>query len=577
MKSYSLFFLFLLSFLTSFGQSPYLLLDQDTYHLIDRYQIKLGAFSPSFNSAIKPYTRQSVAVFMDTLLNVVQADSASLSKVERFNIDYLLTNHWEYTKNDKSGSKKAFWKHFYKKKPDFFQIQNKNHDLNIDKGIDNFDIHLNPVLHFGIGKGNHTDELLFVNTRGVQIRTTIANKLGFYTYIADNQARFPAYVREMVDSLGAVPSAGFWKDFKENGVDFLTARGYFTFNALKVINFQFGNDRHFIGEGYRSLFLSDYSSPYLFLKINTKFWKVNYTNLFTQLTADVEKANNVFPKKYAVFHRLSLNLTDNFQIGAFESVIFTRHDNNKNDTFDLAYLNPIIFYRSVEQGLGSADNAILGLDYSWIIGNSIQLYGQLLLDEFKLDEIRRENGKGWWANKHGFQLGVKYIDALSIENLDLQAEINTVRPYTYTHFNDFSLQVSSYSNYNQALAHPLGANFREFIGILRYQPIPKLRFTAKVIYAKWGEDDGKNRGGNILQNSVTRDPADEYGNFIGQGIETNTLFADLTATYQLKHNLFIDLKQIVRNKDSQDDSRDLNTTFSSFSIRLNIAQRVHEF
>jgi hypothetical protein len=572
MKSYLLSFLFCIASLTAFGQSPYLPLDQDTYQLIDRYQIKLGAFSPSFNSTMRAYTRKSVAVFMDTLLNAIP-DSTSLSKVERFNISYLLNDNWEWTKSDSSDSKKPFWRHFYKKKSDFFQIQNRNHDLNIEEGIDNFDIHLNPVLHFGLGMDSNTDDPLFVNTRGVQLRGVIANKLGFYTYVADNQAAFPSYVREIVDSTGAVPSAGFWKDFKTNGVDFLTARGYLTFSALKVINFQFGNDRHFIGEGYRSLFLSDYSAPYLFLKINTRFWKVNYTNLYTQLTSDVQKANNVFPKKYAVFHRLSIDLKPNFQLGLFESVIFTRHDNNKNDTFDLAYLNPMILYRSVEQGLGSADNAILGLDFSWIVGNSVQLYGQLLLDEFKLDEVKA--GNGWWANKQAFQLGAKYIDALGIKNLDLQAEVNTVRPYTYTHFSNNNLSISNYSQYNQPLAHPLGANFRELIGIVRYQPLGKLRLTGKVIFAKWGEDDGQNRGGNILQNSNTR--AQEYDNFIGQGIETKTLFADLTMSYQLKHNLFIDLKQVFRNKDSQDDTRDLSTTFTSFSVRLNIAQRLHEF
>ena len=197
----------------------------------------------------------------------------------------------------------------------------------------------------------------------------------------------------------------------------------------------------------------------------------------------------------------------------------------------------------------------------------------MLLDEFKLDEVK--TGNGWWANKQAFQLGAKYIDALGVQNLDLQAEINTVRPYTYTHFSDANQRLSNYTHYNQPLAHALGANFREFIGILRYQPLPKLNLTAKVIYAKWGEDDGQNRGGNILQNSNTR--ANEYGNVIGQGIKTKMLFADLTMTYQLKHNLFIDLKQVVRNKDSEDDSRDLNTTFSSFSIRLNIGQRLHEF
>ena len=48
---------------------------------------------------------------------------------------------------------------------------------------------------------------------------------------------------------------------------------------------QLGHDRNFIGNGYRSLILADYSTPYFFLKLNTRIWKFNYQNLFAELTA----------------------------------------------------------------------------------------------------------------------------------------------------------------------------------------------------------------------------------------------------------------------------------------------------
>ena len=52
----------------------------------------------------------------------------------------------------------------------------------------------------------------------------------------------------------------------------------------KYLDFQFGYDKNFIGNGYRSLFLSDFGNSYLFLKINTRIWKFNYLNLFMELT-----------------------------------------------------------------------------------------------------------------------------------------------------------------------------------------------------------------------------------------------------------------------------------------------------
>ncbi len=108
------------------------------------------------------------------------------------------------------------------------------------------------------------------------------------------------------------------------------------------------------------------------------------------------------------------------------------------------------------------------------IAKRFQVYGQFLLDEFVLSEIKKNNG--CWVNKWGIQLGAKYIDAFGIKNLDLQVEMNRVRPFTYSH----SDSVANYTHYNQPLAHPLGANFQEFIGIARYQPAPKWLIEGKT-------------------------------------------------------------------------------------------------
>ena len=74
-----------------------------------------------------------------------------------------------------------------------------------------------------------------------------------------------------------IPHEGFWKEYKDGkGVDFLQARGYITFEATRHINMQFGHDRLFVGNGYRSLIFSDFSPPAWFLKGNVNVWKINY-------------------------------------------------------------------------------------------------------------------------------------------------------------------------------------------------------------------------------------------------------------------------------------------------------------
>ncbi len=545
----------------SFGlnaQSSYAPLNEDYYHWIDRYEIKSGEINPFFFTAWKPYQRHQIAAFADSLLLY----DTSLSEVERFNLNYLSNDNWEWSENTNESVKPLF-KHFYKVKSDLYHVAHPD-----------FDLHVNPVLHFGVGRETEDDVQTFTNTRGVEIRGVVDKKLSFYSFIGENQVINPIYVRRRIRRDG-VPHEGFWKKFKDNGVDYFTARGYINFQATKHIGLQFGHDQFNVGNGQRSLILSDYSPAYLFLRMNTKVWKINYTNLFTQMTADTRVnpggslADSGYPEKYLAMHHLSINIGKKFNLGIFESIIYSRSDSIGNN-LQIRYLNPIIFYRALEQQNGSPDNALLGLDFKWLTTKRLSIYGQLVLDEFLLENLKE--GNGWWANKFAVQLGFEYIDVFGIDNLDLQLEANLARPYMYTH----NTQYGEYSNYRQPLAHPLGANFYEMVGVVRYQPIKKLYLTAKVIVADYGTDgQNENWGGNILLDNITRQT--DFGNTIGQGISTHLLFADLTASYQFKHNLFFDVKHIMRKVDSEVPANSEDTNYTSVSLRWNIPQRLHEF
>jgi len=56
--------------------------------------------------------------------------------------------------------------------------------------------------------------------------------------------------------------------------------GYLSYSPIKYFNFRVGYGRHFIGEGYRSLFISDNGSPYPYLNIQTQVWRIKYVNIF---------------------------------------------------------------------------------------------------------------------------------------------------------------------------------------------------------------------------------------------------------------------------------------------------------
>jgi len=544
-----------------FSQSANIPVNRDYYHLIERYEIMNGRFSQNFHSHVKPYQRAWLGTYLDTLYS--SADFMErLSSRDNFNLQYLATDSWEWTESDSSDSAKPIWKVFYRKKNDLFHLEQGD-----------FDLHVSPVLYLSAGKESESDVTTYINTRGVELRGSISKRLGFYSFLSTTQAVYPNYIRNWTLENGVVPNEGFWKDFKNNGVDYFTAAGYVSFELVKnYVNAQFGFDKSMTGTGHRSFIISDFGPGYTYLRFNTKIWRINYSNLFAQGTADqtFNPGGSIavkYPKKFFASHHLSINITDNFNLGLFESVVI----GDSTERFNVAYLNPIIFYRALEHQGGSSENVIVGMDAKWNVGHSILLYGQLVLDEFYLKEIRA--GNGWWANKFGGQLGAKYVNALGINNLDLQLEYNVARPYMHAHQDIYT----NYAHYRHPLGHVLGGNFQEVLAIAKYQPFKRLMLTAQLNLANYGEDEDEatNWGKDVMKSYNTR--VQEYDNKIGQGVDSRLFYGDLTLSYMWKHNLFFDLRGIYRKLNSELDERDSKTTYLSASMRWNISRKLHDF
>ncbi len=289
------------------------------------------------------------------------------------------------------------------------------------------------------------------------------------------------------------------------------------FKASDIFTLELGKAKHFWGDGYRSLFLSDNAAAYPYFKIKTKVWHIEYSNLFSwqQAKLDLTIPSPQFEDKFTSSHILSWNVSPQVNIQLFESIIWQSEDSLSSRGFDVYYLNPIIFYRPVEFAAGSADNAIIGLGLDFKVFPSYLLYGQFVLDEFLLDQFL--SGDGWWANKFGVQLGIKGFDAFGKEGLFVQAEVNIVRPFTYSH----GSPVQNYAHLDQALAHPLGANFYEALLIGAYE-FDGWELRNHVSFILKGDDEqGRNLGGDIFRSYES--PYREFGNFVGQGRKTEEL------------------------------------------------------
>lgn len=349
-------------------------------------------------------------------------------------------------------------------------------------------------------------------------------KLAWDFVFLAGKSSFPNYIDSIAKYDHIIPEMGYaYQEGHKYAYQY--ASGYLSYSPNKIFNLQAGKDKNFWGDGYRSLFLSDVSNSYPFAKITANVWHIKYVVLYAMhkdLTANSGYKSDE-KNKYGTFHYISWNVVKRLNLGLFESVVWQGSDTARSRGFDVNYMNPLVFFRPVEYSLGSSDNAFFGGSFKIKIARKQQLYGQVILDEFYLKEIRAR--KGWWANKQGIQLGFKDFDLFRIKGWDIQGEFNYVRPYTYSHG---SVQ-QNYGNFAQPLAHPLGANFEEVIGLMSYRSNNWL-FEGKAIYAFYGADtSGKNFGHDIFKSYITRDH--EYGNSVGQGYKTNLVIAGLRVAY----------------------------------------------
>lgn len=396
--------------------------------------------------------------------------------------------------------------------------------LNIDSG--KFHFIATPLWELSLGSA--LGERTSINTRGALVQGEFFNKVSFASSIYENQVVVPQFVRNYVDPTFVFPGGARIKDYKQGlGYDFYYATSYVNYEPSRYFNIEVGNGKNFIGEGYRSLLLSDNAFNYPYLKLNSKFWKINYTNLYAELM-DIYDSGNVdqlFTKKYFATHLLDFEVAEWLNVGLFETVVWGR-DSISSRSVELQYLNPIVFYRAVEFSIGSPDNVMVGLNLKSSIKNGMTFYGQFILDEFHLSHLRDRDG--WWANKFGGQLGAKWDNAFKVQKLNVQGEVNIVRPFTYTHFN----RINNYGHYNQPLAHPLGANFSEFVGRAEYK-YKKIYAQGRLVYSTYGADSLNSvstYGGDLFRSY--NDRAIEFGNSIGQGQKVNFLFGEFKLGYE---------------------------------------------
>jgi hypothetical protein len=517
-----------------------------THSYYARFDDEMNAIGTNSHTAAKPFIYADVAKYYD-----IKEEKEGLVKA---------TDSWL--------GRKLYNEHLV-------QVQGKDYWFTVD-----------PILDLQVGKDTEADfSSTWNNTRGIFIQAGLGKRFNITSSIYESQGRFADYFNRYAESLKAfgpdpaiIPGRGIAKRFKTDSYDYPVAEAYLSYTPADFLNIQFGHGKNFIGDGYRSLFQSDVSSPYPFLKLNASFWKIKYTSTWMWLK-DVRPevtVDGAFFTKYMANHYLSWNVSKRLNIGLFESVMWA--DTNDRG-FDINYLNPVIFFRAIEFQTGQdAGNAILGLSGKYKWNNKVNVYGQFILDEFSLSDVKA--GEKSWKNKFGFQLGAKYFNAFKIDNLLLQAEYNQVRPYTYSH----NSIILNYAHFNQPMAHLWGSNFRELVLIGRYN-YKRWFADAKFIMGQRGFDfntseDSFNYGGDIYADEDNR--IADTGIKIGQGNKTNSFMTEIQAGYLLnpETNLKVFTNIIYRDFNPEAitaSTTDSNTLWFSIGIRTDLFNWYNDF
>lgn len=506
-----------------------------SYSFYQKLDHKAYDKSTSFHSSIKPY-------FVD--------DSILLSTIDSIygNTNDTLKKSWIH--------RKLFNEHL-------IEISRRD-----------FKVYADFLPDFVLGYDKELGRTTHLNTRGYQIGITVGDKFSFYTSGYENQGIFPAYITRFIDENRVVPGQVGGK-FGALEKDWAYTTALMSYTPNKYLNFALAYDKNFIGDGYRSMLLSDVAANYSFFRLRASLGAVQYQTVFAymldpgspRLTTDRRLGDR---GKWGAFHYLDWNVNNRLSLGFFQAITWSDSEPEGKRGFDFNYIHPFVFLRPIEgANTTSPDKMRLGLNMKYELLKHTTLYAQFMIDEFTAKEFFAKNG--YWANKWALQLGFRGSNLFNIERLNYLGEFNTARPYTYAHFD----RVSNYAHYNQPLAHPFGAGFREFLGLLNYS-IKRFDFQGQLMYASYGLDPaGENFGKNIFLSY--NDRSLDYGSKVGNGIDTDLYFAQGKVSYLFnpKYNLRLEVKGILRNETNI--GGDKSTGLISFGLRSSFRNFYDDF
>lgn len=322
-----------------------------------------------------------------------------------------------------------------------------------------YNISVNPIIDFRVGKEKNRQ--LMQNTRGFIIKGQIEENFYFISEFYENQVILSEYVSARVDSFKMIPGMVRAKEFGDNGFDYGMVFGQFIWNPTSNYALRFAYDRLHIGQAYRSLILSDASPAYTYLCNTYQYNKWTLSNIIAPMrNANINgfyhfdpAENSAYQQKWYSLNYLTWTPVNWLNVSFAEAVMFMPYDSTKISFYPMLFM-PLPLLKSFlyeKKGPHHVVNALMldiKLKKQWL------LYSQVIVDEFKFGSLNTYEGI-----QGAIQLGAKYFNPFGLEKSYLQAEYNLATDNVYTSESYWT----SLTHTNQALAHPFGQQFTEWI------------------------------------------------------------------------------------------------------------------
>jgi len=320
-----------------------------------------------------------------------------------------------------------------------------------------------------------------------------------------------------------------------------------------------GRETRLVGAGLESnLFFSDNAPPQNTFTLGARFKSFRYKFTHSGLLSSVQDSSNIsgynlfLNEKYSTSHRFTL-LQSWGEISFWENIIYS------DRPFDISYLNPLSFLKSVEHANRDRDNSMMGLDFSVHPINNFQIKGGFLLDDLVFEKI----GDEFWSNKWAWNIAM--LTSLPFDT-DIGIEYTRVEPYTFSHFNE----KNSVTNDGRFFMGQLEPNSEKYLISIKYWWTNRFPLKINFSQVRHGEnilDENQsvnyNAGGDVSKSIDWERDSEKIKFLSGNLIKYSEI--SLSSGYEIVRNFSFHFNYAFR-KSNNNSTR--NEHFASLTLQI---------